>query len=1033
MPDIPDPTSGNRVFISCVSDEFEKPDAPFPGLRGALRHYLTCAHCEVKVQEDLQQDGAVDTVEKLDGCIRRCAAVLHLVGEMEGAHANSKAVRDYLATEPDFLKNHPELREALGDFSGITYTQWEAFIALHHDVPLSVYATPQGETAQATHLSHLRLGRKFPGEKRITDPADLLGQLIGDIHSIIASVPKFERKLASSKILRHVAENFIGREGELALLDTAWADGTNVLSLIAWGGVGKTALLVEWVRTRFIEKQWLAADGQPALMAYFDWSFYDQGTRSIEGQTVRTGSVGDFFEQALTFFDDANPSAPGKGERLARKVREQRTLLILDGLEPLQQPVGHPQAGRLLDPDLRDLLCGLAQANPGLCVISSRQALTDLDGLQGHAARRENLEDLPKAVAVRLLRQMQIIGTDPEMEAACEKFGCHALSLTLLGRFLFDAHGGDIARADRVNLHRADDLTREDRKRTAWRVLEAYEEWLSKAKAGGHPNTLAVLRLTGLFDRAATADCLAVLRGEPVIPGLTEAVCGMGGDEWNILLNRLDRAHLIKVSDDPNPQSAIGNPQSLDAHPLVREYFAEQLKREQPSAFRAAHSRLFDHLCANTPHRPDTLAGLQPLYQAVAHGCLAGRQQEACDKVYLDRILRGTDHDGFYSSRKLGAIGADLGAVAAFFKEPWSRLSPNLSAPDQAWLLNAAAFRLRALGRLTEAVEPMRVSFKQFDDAKDWKRAAGVGCNLSELEVTLGRLGEAVADGRRAIGFADRSGDAFWKMGTRSAAADALHQAEERAEAGALFAEAERLQVERQPAFPLLYSLQGFQYADLLLAPAERAAWKAVPSFISSNLSQPEARELCSKAASDGLKPGTTLPPLAACAEAERQTAANQERRTGLPTYSLLDIALDHLTLARARLYRALLTSDEAALRNLESEIRTALAKLRQANSLHELPKALLTAALHAGVSGQAAEAARFLDEAQLIAQRGPMPLYLADVHLHRARLFGKRSPESGDRKGPDSDPNADLARARALIEQHGYWRRKEELEDAES
>ena len=142
----------------------------------------------------------------------------------------------------------------------------------------------------------------------------------------------------------------------------------------------------------------------------------------------------------------------------------------------------------------------------------------------------------------------------------------------------------------------------------------------------------------------------------------------------------------------------------------MREYFAEQLRQSRPEAFRAAHSRLFDHLCETTPHRPDDLAGLGPLYQAVVHGCLAGRQQEACDKVYVDRILRGTGDDGFYSSKKLGAIGADLGAVAAFFEEPWSRLSPNLSAPDQAWLLNEAAFCLRALGRLTEAVEPMRVS-----------------------------------------------------------------------------------------------------------------------------------------------------------------------------------------------------------------------------------------------------------------------------------------------------------------------------------
>jgi hypothetical protein len=46
------------------------------------------------------------------------------------------------------------------------------------------------------------------------------------------------------------------------------------------------------------------------------------------------------------------------------------------------------------------------------------------------------------------------------------------------------------------------------------------------------------------------------------------------------------------------------------------------------------------------------------------------------------------------------------------------------------------------------------------------------------------------------------------------------------------------------------------------------------------------------------------------------------------------------------------------------------------------------------------------------------MPLYLADIHLHRASLFHVK---------------AELAQARDLIAKHGYGRRQEELEDAEA
>ena len=58
----------------------------------------------------------------------------------------------------------------------------------------------------------------------------------------------------------------------------------------------------------------------------------------------------------------------------------------------------------------------------------------------------------------------------------------------------------------------------------------------------------------------------------------------------------------------------------------------------------------------------------------------------------------------------------------------------------------------------------------------------------------------------------------------RTTHSDALHKAGRRAEVR--FREVEQMQVESQPAYPLLYSLRGFQYCDLLLADPERAAWQ---------------------------------------------------------------------------------------------------------------------------------------------------------------------------------------------------------------
>ena len=57
------------------------------------------------------------------------------------------------------------------------------------------------------------------------------------------------------------------------------------------------------------------------------------------------------------------------------------------------------------------------------------------------------------------------------------------------------------------------------------------------------------------------------------------------------------------------------------------------------------------------------------------------------------------------------------------------------------------------------------------------------------------------------------------------------------------------------------------------------------------------------------------------------------------------------------------------------------------------------------------------LDEAWRIAGRGSMRLHMADVWLHRARLFRDK---------------AALAEARKLIAECGYHRRDAELADAE-
>jgi tetratricopeptide (TPR) repeat protein len=364
------------------------------------------------------------------------------------------------------------------------------------------------------------------------------------------------------------------------------------------------------------------------------------------------------------------------------------------------------------------------------------------------------------------------------------------------------------------------------------------------------------------------------------------------------------------------------------------------------------------------------------------HGCLAGRQQEACENVYFGRILRGTEA---YSTKKLGAIGADLAAAAAFFDEPWSKVSPSLTEPDQAWLLTDAAFSLRALGRSTEALQPTRAGLELYVRQEFWRGAAIVASNLSELELTQGQLAESVADARVSVQHADRSGDTGQRMSKRTTVADALHQSGQRPEAGELFAETERMQKVIEPEHELLYSLQGFQYCDWLLAPTEREAWRAYKSR-RSGAHPPEG--------------------------AEEFTAIEARARYGMKIAIrnnwLLDIAVDHLTLARVGLIRAILSMGLPQPRLDLPDVAAAVNGLRSAGQSDYLPHALLAAAWYHAVRGENELARKRLDEAWQIAERGPMPLHMADVHLHRARLFRDK---------------AELAKAADLIRKLGYGR----------
>jgi tetratricopeptide (TPR) repeat protein len=465
-----------------------------------------------------------------------------------------------------------------------------------------------------------------------------------------------------------------GREEDIAFLDRAWAKRqVNVVTIVAWAGIGKSTLVNHWLRQ-------MAAKYYRSAELVFGWSFYRQGT------TRGTSSADEFLDAALTWFGDPDPrlgTAWEKGERLAKLVAHRRTLLVLDGLEPLQNPPG-PQEGRLREPSLQALLRELAAFNTGLCVITTRTPVADLADHEGASALRRDLEQLSSDAGAKLLRALGVKGNEEKLRSASDDFSGHCLALTLLGSYLTDAYNGDIRCRREVSERLAQDVRQGTHAR---KVMQSYQSWF------GEGPELSVLRMLGLFDRPADEKAIGVLLKPPAIPGLTDSLTDLGQSDWRTTIAKLRRARLL-ANEDPH------NPGHLDAHPLVREYFGEQLRSQRTVAWKECNRRLYEYYRTLAPQLPDNFREMEPLFLAVICACNVGLYREALHEIYTPRIQRGK---ACFAANVLGARGALLSVLVHFFEQGrWG--SPvemgideqNLTAEDQLFVLMQAALYLTA-------------------------------------------------------------------------------------------------------------------------------------------------------------------------------------------------------------------------------------------------------------------------------------------------------------------------------------------------
>jgi tetratricopeptide (TPR) repeat protein len=485
-----------------------------------------------------------------------------------------------------------------------------------------------------------------------------------------------------------------------------------------------------------------------------------------------------------------------------------RYLFVLDGLEVLQHQEGD-QYGLLTSNDLRDLLTYFARPdNQSFCLITSRAPMLDLMEYTTYTHR--DVDRLSEADGILLLEKLGVKGSKEQMGKVVADWDGHALTISLLGSYLAEKYGGDIAHLADIPIPTAD----EPRYERVHRVLRRYDEHLTEAER-------EFLKLFSAFRTPVHESAF-----EKVFVPLLHLTTKKKKKGFI--------ARLFSLSTDSpvtNYQSSITNivshlvayrilhcdttSQTYTAHPLVRNHYLAILTHGDLTEQHDVHGKIKDYylsIAGDTPQYP-TLDDLKPLIEVVHHMCSAGAYDEA-HEIRRDRIDKGTS---FILMHQLGAYETELSIQFEFF--PDQDLSQESQAKNPVYkrgILNIIGACLMNLGRLREAAVFFERHVKECIEAQDWSNTdRGYQC-LANNYAKLGELDKSSKAAEQAINFARRAEKKDDELLSLSYQGNAFSLQGRLKDAEETFEKAQILEKEDDPNIQYMTRVAGVRYSKYL-------------------------------------------------------------------------------------------------------------------------------------------------------------------------------------------------------------------------
>jgi len=573
--------------------------------------------------------------------------------------------------------------------------------------------------------------------------------------------------------------NFVGRKEMLdAITDWYTNPEVRIGALIGWGGVGKSAIVRKWYDT--LESNAIKPDG------IFWWGFYRNAyLEQFLNALLRYVSQGQIEPETIK-------STWEKTDRIKEYIHQGTYLIILDGLEQMQKSESCDGFGKMIHREITELLHYLADVSKGLCLITTRYPLKDLDEWHERGYKDRSLIDLSVPDSLLMLRRRGVKGSEEEMTEVINRYKGHALSLTSLAGYLNRYYDGDIKQAPEVEFILDDKARFKD----VNKLLSKYAGKMSESER-------IFLYIFSLFRTEVTGnDFAGVFRH------------GIDDTKFNDLLvnmNELDFRDLIDGLVDWRLISYDETKKTYATHPLIKGYFESDFDEKIK---KLCHKRIYQYFGEYAPERPETLEEMQPLFEQVYHGCAAGLYDEVYGTAYWEEIER---REAGFLVYKLGAWETALSLVRTFFPSDDLSQMPLVSEKsDHSWLLNEAGLALLITGRPKEAEGPFLTGLKIAIENKDWENASAGYQNLADLQFRIGELASGLENAKKALDAAEKAKSDEYTINSKAYLAWMLHLLGQSEIAGSWFRQADEHQI--QIDGDRLYSLWGVFYADFLIS-----------------------------------------------------------------------------------------------------------------------------------------------------------------------------------------------------------------------